>query len=211
MKKIILRIPYLNKIYLIFQLVFFGYLRTTGWLSSLFSNSPIGPKGIEYPWLTYPFISLLEERLKSDFVVFEYGSGNSTLYFAQRVKEITSIEHNEVFYIKMKQRMPKNVNYQFYELHKDDYPNSIRNENKKFDIVVIDGRERVNCCKVAVDYLKEQGVIIFDNSIRPRYKDGFNFLIKNGFRYIHFFGLNPLGTNTTVTTIFYKSNNCFDI
>ncbi len=46
------------------------------------------------PWLTYDAINFLEKICNSDKRVFEWGSGGSTLFFAARCKDVTSIEHD---------------------------------------------------------------------------------------------------------------------
>lgn len=46
------------------------------------------------PWMCFPAIDHLDRLLTSDSKVFEYGSGGSTIYFAQRAREVVSIEHD---------------------------------------------------------------------------------------------------------------------
>jgi hypothetical protein len=46
------------------------------------------------PWLVFSCIDFLDQWLKKDMQVFEYGSGGSTLYFAEKVGTIISIEHD---------------------------------------------------------------------------------------------------------------------
>jgi hypothetical protein len=51
----------------------------------------------------------LQERLKKDMRVFEYGSGFSTLWLASRVRSVVSIETEEVWYRNLKSKLPSNV------------------------------------------------------------------------------------------------------
>jgi len=44
--------------------------------------------------MTYPAIRFLERRLSNSLEVFEFGSGNSTLWWAERVSRIDSCEHD---------------------------------------------------------------------------------------------------------------------
>ncbi len=46
------------------------------------------------PWLVFSCIDFLDKWLKKDMQVFEYGSGGSTLYFAEKTGKIISIEHD---------------------------------------------------------------------------------------------------------------------
>jgi hypothetical protein len=50
------------------------------------------------PWLAFAAIRFLESHLKSGMRVFEYGSGGSTAFYAKRVAEIHSIEHDSDWY-----------------------------------------------------------------------------------------------------------------
>ena len=50
------------------------------------------------PWLVFGSISFLEGWLKKEMRVFEYGSGGSTLYLAERVASIVSVEHDSQWY-----------------------------------------------------------------------------------------------------------------
>ena len=47
------------------------------------------------PWVPFEATDWLEHYLKPDMRVFEYGSGGSTIFFAQRVAEVISIEHDK--------------------------------------------------------------------------------------------------------------------
>lgn len=217
-KKIINRLASLTfptyKLYLIHLMLRpNGFLFETGWINSVRRKQAINKNDEPIAWLTYPFLYFIEEKLQLSHKVFEYGSGNSTIYFSNKVNEITSIEHNLEYYKTMLSKLEskKNVRYYYCEINELDYPQAIEKFNEKYHIILIDGRQRVECIKRAINYLYDSGVIIFDNSLRDRYRDGIEFLTKNGFKHIHFRGLNPLGHSLTVTTIFYKNNNCLDI
>lgn len=46
------------------------------------------------PWMTYDAIDFLSAICKPDMNIFEWGSGGSTLFFASRCKQVTTIEHD---------------------------------------------------------------------------------------------------------------------
>lgn len=52
----------------------------------------------EQPWITFPVIDKLNTILSKSSRVFEYGGGGSTLFFANRVKEVITVEHNKEWY-----------------------------------------------------------------------------------------------------------------
>ncbi len=81
----------------------------------------------------------------------------------------------------------------------------------EFDIIIVDGRDRVNCIVNAVGNLKEDGVIILDDPERKSYGDGIKLLINKGFKRIDFWGISPGLFYKKNTTIFYKTKNCLDI
>jgi precorrin-6B methylase 2 len=187
-----------------------GFLKETGWLKSVEKRMPVNKNGLALPWFTISFNYFLQERLKNEMSIFEYGSGNSTIYLSTKVAKICSLEHDKSWYEKMKYLLSKNVNY-YHKQVDDGYADFINSSKEKYDVIVIDGRERVACAKNTIANLNDDGVIIWDNSLREKYKEGLEFLSNNGFKRIDFRGLNPGGTVLTATSIFYRNNNCFNL
>lgn len=83
--------------------------------------------------------------------------------------------------------------------------------NKKYHIIIIDGRDRVNCIKNSIKCLKPEGVIVLDDSERTQYLEGIRFLLNEGFKKIDFWGISPGLSYKKSTTIFYTENNCLGI
>ena len=187
-----------------------GFLFESGWLKSVEKRMPLDKNGLPIPWFTISFNYFLEARLTNTMTIFEYGSGNSTLFLSSRVRKVCSIEHDKAWFDKMKNALPSNVEY-YNIIVEDGYPEFINSKKEKYDIIIIDGRERVACAKNAIPNLKEDGIIIWDNSLRSKYLEGLNFLEDQGFKRIDFKGLNPGGTVLTVTSIFYREKNCFSL
>ncbi len=73
----------------------FGYLLETGWFESFKSGEPVDADLKPIPWFTYSAIDFLKERLNNKLNILEFGSGNSTLFFAERVKKVISFEHSK--------------------------------------------------------------------------------------------------------------------
>lgn len=192
-----------------------SYLAGKSFADSLSKKEIIDKVKDAHPWLNFPLVEFLNTRLNRQQTVFEYGSGLSTIYFAERVKVITSVEHNKDWYEKTRMLLGerKNADVVFFELN-DDYPDAIRftGADKKYDIVIIDGRMRNSCIEKAVDFLTTQGVIILDDSNRPRYEPAFGFLKDRGYKFLTFCGMKPGQLRGCQGTIFYKSGeNCFEI
>lgn len=196
----------------IVQLYVDSAIKNDGWFKSFKTKQAIDNKGNPIPWFTYPFLKFIGERLNDRLTVFEYGSGNSTIWFAERVKEIISVENDEKWFEVVKLRVPQNakVVYRQLEYH-GKYAEEIANHNKKFDIIIIDGRDRNYCAELAVKHLSDSGVIIFDNADLHIYVNGVNHLHQNGFKQIDFWGISPVTPHATCTSLFYRTNNCLNI
>lgn len=189
-----------------------NYLRSKGWFLSYKSKNSIDKNGNPIPWFTYPIISFLEYRLNKKMNLFEYGCGNSTLFFAQRVKSIISVEHNNQWYNQIKTTLPKNANLVFQNLeYGKEYSKQVLIGKKKYNLIIIDGRDRNNCIKNSVTALTKDGVIVFDNSQLVDYKIGMDFLAQKGFKRLDFWGQIPIAAHENCTSIFYKSNNSLNI
>ena len=167
--------------------------------------------GNPIPWFTYAAIEFLEKRLQKSFRVFEFGSGNSTRWWARRVDFLISCEHDPVWYNKMKSDLPSGVTYLLETVENGSYARSVRISGTSFHIIVIDGTDRVECARRALDSLLPEGVIVWDNSDREEYRTGYDLLTREGFRRLDFFGLGPINAAGWCTSIFYREHNCLNI
>ena len=188
-----------------------GYFVEKGWLNSYLKKEALDPAGNPIPWLTYSFLDFIAGRLSKDITLFEYGAGNSTLYFAKFIKSIKSIENNKDWYQKIKSRLPSNVDIAYVSLANKAYENAILAETINYDIVLVDGRQRVACVKNALSKLSERGVIILDDAERAKYKEAFTVMKDAGFKELPFSGIAIGAINHKCTTIFYRSQNCLGI
>lgn len=189
-----------------------SYLRESGWYRSVREQKPVDKGGKPIPWITYPALDFLDGRVAKGMAVFEYGCGGSTLWWAGKAERVVACEHNLEWYETMRQRVPANVDLHYAPLGDGgNYSRQILKYNNAFDIIMIDGRDRNACAKNALGALKEGGVILWDNSEREKYAEGQDYLRQNGFKRLDFTGLGPLNFYAWGTSLFYRSNNCFDI
>ncbi len=189
-----------------------GYLLDVGWFSAFKTGEPVDKNFEPLPWLTYSFIDFIIERLRNEFNVFEFGSGNSTLFFAKRVMEVTSVEHNIEWYNKLKNKIPDNSNLILSKSDgSEDYVGVLKQSNKKYDLIIIDGIHRVDCCLSVSNYLTDKGVIILDDSERVQFSKGIEHLINEGYKRIDYWGIAPGFVIRKCTTIIYKTKNCLCI
>ena len=112
----------------------------------------------------------------------------------------------------VKSKMPSNVKLIFKDLeYGGEYSQAVTNENSLFDIVIVDGRDRVNCCINSVSKLKENGVLIFDDAHRPEYQESYDYMIEQGFKRIDFTGVAAGFFFKKSTSLFYKDDNCLGV
>lgn len=190
----------------------FGYLNEIGWFESFKALKSIDRNGSPIPWFSYPFIDFLTPRLKINLVLFEFGSGNSTLFFAERVKNVISVEHNKEWYQIVNSTKPSNVRLVQTESDSvNDYLEYFNNLKETVDIIIVDGLHRNECLVNSINKLSENGVIILDDSERSEYQNGLDFILDHGFMRLDFWGIAPTVLFKKCTTVFYKSNNCLKV
>jgi len=69
------------------------YLKRKGWFASVKVRESVDETG-PVPWFTYPAVDYLNRLIRPDWKVFEYGAGGSTGWWAARVAEVVSVEHD---------------------------------------------------------------------------------------------------------------------
>lgn len=185
-------------------------LSTYGWFKSYQSKRSVGTGGNPIPWITYPCIRFLEKRLKAHFLVFEWGSGGSTLWWSQVARKVISVEHDEEWGKRVSSELPANCQLIKYPKDAPEYVECVK-EIKDVDIIIIDGRNRVSCAKACPESLSSKGIIIWDNTDRSEYEAGIKYLKESGFRNVDFIGMSPIVGIECTTSIFYKDGNMLDI
>lgn len=123
--------------------------------------------------------------LPGEAVVFEYGSGGSTLWLQDRASRVHSVEHNQLWYDRMSCMTADNVTLQFVpgshdgtlgspvepEIYFDEYVRTIdAQHDNSLDLLVVDGRARVACGLAGLSKIKPGGMLLLDDSDRERYR-----------------------------------------
>lgn len=185
-----------------------GQLKEDGWIRSLAAGVPVDAEGRPLPWINYPTIDFLARRVRPEMSVFEYGCGHSTLWWAARVREVIACDHDADWIERIRPRAPAHVTLRHVALEVGgDYCRVVAEYPGRFDIVVIDGRDRVNCARHAMTGLKPSGVIVWDNTDREEYRPGFAALAAAGFRRLEFTGMAPGLNEKLETSVFYRDGN----
>lgn len=150
------------------------------------------------PWFTYPAIDYLDQLDFKNLIMLEWGSGNSSLFFAPRVNKLFSVEHNEEWFKRVKSL--NIANHQMSLSNTAEYASTGKRFDTLFDIILIDGIERSACSVVAPSLLKPTGFIILDNS--DRHPDVAQRLRGKDFIQVDFHGFGPINEYTWTTSLF---------
>lgn len=196
----------------IVQLWLKSSLTEDGWFRSFHAKQAVDAAGKPLPWLTYSFIKAIAPRLDASMTVFEYGSGNSTLWFAGKVKSVNSVEHDDLWVKKLASQLPTNAQVVFRSLEdKDSYAQEVGKAGAKYDLIIIDGRERVLCTKTCLPHLSARGVVILDNAERESYLPAREYLTTQGFKCLDFWGMPVGSAHNSCTALYYRDGNVLNI
>ncbi len=131
----------------------------------LMKGTCLDANGEVCPWYTFPALDYLARLDLSECSVFEYGSGYSTLYYAERAKAVTAVEHNAHWFKKCKDEvLPESVNL----IHAEEaaYVDTLAAQKQRFDVIVIDAIKRPECAEAVIEQVKAHGakLVVFDNA-----------------------------------------------
>jgi predicted O-methyltransferase YrrM len=146
------------------------------------------------PWITDGAVDFLDglifDRTKKSGAVrvFEFGLGNSTLYFLSRGCQVTAVDHDEEWVNSVQQTSDAFGYSDRLKALALPRPYNSAYVPSDYDIIAIDGRDRVSCLKtVLAAGLAEKSVLLLDNTERVsegRYAEYQGLLAH--FRQIHF-------------------------
>ena len=171
-------------------------LRTEyGFIESSKKNIPVNDKNEVMPMYTYPCYEWLNSIDWVGNKVFEYGTGYSTIWWQNKNVDYHAVEDNKQWHDMIEDKT--NIEYKPGH-HK--YIESIYKYDFKFDVIVIDGVVRFDCIKPALEKIKDDGIIIFDNT--DWHKDSKEELDKSDLIPIHFHGFKPLHVDSETTSCY---------
>jgi hypothetical protein len=172
----------------------------------LIDGMPVDGEGKFIPWLTYPMIEFLNGFDFSEKSVFEFGAGASTLYWADRAREVTSVELDPKWSARLATRVPENVTL-IHEPNGHLYASMPSKLNRKFDVIVIDGAERFRASQAAIEALASGGMIVLDNS--EWYPNSADLLASSGLIEIAFSGFPPINAFCSTSSAFLSKDFAF--
>lgn len=164
-------------------------------LRTLFAIHNVGDLAdLDVAWWSYPAMERVEKFLadRQQARIFEFGAGASTVWLSRRAAEVTSVEHDTAFVGYVRELVADLPNVTLHAVpptpasgatvvrsgrhgHKDldfgDYVDTIDHVGGPFDLIVVDGRARVDAFQRALEHLAPGGLVVFDNIKRKRYWD----------------------------------------
>lgn len=165
------------------------------------------------PWLVKEAVEFLETILTKETKVLEIGSGSSTIWFAERVKSVISLDHDIFWYnlvtAELKAKGLTNVVTMWYDHKVSRKVVEALGPDDQFDVILVDGGEpgcRISLVWEVLPLLKPGGYFVFDNSNHRVYSDKLAGLSKPQFSRMDFRGLG-YGTNPAhpwTTTVWFK-------
>ena len=119
------------------------------------------------PWFVDGAVDFLDKQIQKGTIkkILEFGSGASTVWFSSRVDVLVSVEHNKEWHTKISNLITPRTGIDL-RLREQPY-NTVCEEplpEKEFDLVVIDGRDRVACTQSACTFVRAGGFLMLDNS-----------------------------------------------
>jgi hypothetical protein len=162
------------------------------WVRSLFSVMDFDDfTKLDVPWWTFAASAEVSDFLaqRPHARVFEWGAGSSTVWLAKRSESVTSVESDVGWAQRVSASVPGHValmtppipratrstrvrskRWGYLSLDFSAYAGAIDAIPGDFDLIIIDGRAREACFARALPRLAVNGMIVFDNTNRRRYR-----------------------------------------
>lgn len=182
----------------------------TGHLRSCLASRAMDRNGKPLPWYTYSAIQFLLTKDFSQKRVVEWGAGQSTFFWAEQAKEVVAFESDVAWYDHLRRFGPANARVYLISNGIQDADPLLGDE--QFDVVVVDGLDRLRCIERSLNLVALNGVIIVDDAERDfglvgggGYADLYR---EAGLSRIDFYGYSPCNTTQHCTSMFFRES-CF--
>ena len=181
----------------------------TGHFKSSIARRSLDAAGRPIPWYTFSAIDFLSNVDFSEQAILEFGGGQSTFWWAQRAASVFSIDDNPAWFNYVNAKVQKLPNVEFY-LCEDMAEYAKKPLGRRFDLIIIDGGDRLLCAGTALEVINEGGAVMLDNS--EGYWGGdeqksypiVELFQRAGFMRVDFYGFAPGVIKPHCTSIFFK-------
>jgi hypothetical protein len=136
------------------------------------------------PWFNTLATARIKDMVQPHWSVFEFGSGRSTAWYADHAASVTALECMAAWHAQVESALSTRANGQVELLSARAFVDRMSSEpDDIFDLIVVDGADfdeagqelppdldRTGCVLASMTKVKPGGVIVLDNSDRPRYR-----------------------------------------
>jgi len=162
----------------------------------------------------------LNENLDHKDTLFEWGTGDSTFWYAERVRKLYSVTDSvaTASWVRDEIFVREFQNTEIILANKDAedqegyivepgksmkrYCHSIeRFPTRSFDCIIIDGYKREKCLPLAMQSIKHAGVIIMTETNIPEHLDSMNQMLTHAIEFHHIKDVSTTQDKLTQTTI----------
>lgn len=191
----------------------FHQARASGQWRSAWAGAPLARDGRILAWYTRPAVELLDRRNYAGKRVLEFGGGYSTAFWCRHGADVTTMEHDADWFGRIGALAhPHTPKLHLVDEALTQFPAALLSE--RFDLIVVDGLDRVHAAELAGRLLAPDGAIIVDNSEGSWSKTGraefpiLKVLGAPAFQRVDFYG-HGLGVfKSSCTSIFFR-DRCF--
>lgn len=170
---------------------------------SIKSRLPVELDGSPIPWYTYPIIDYFRDINTSDWHVLEFGSGQSTHFWAARSQSVISYEHSPEWKNKLQKKNLPNVEVRLFK--KDSTLSELSTLNHAPDLIVIDGWKRMYCAQKTIEIFGLKPIYILENA--DWFPDASALMRDAGFVEIRFKGFGPINGYAWSTSLLLSPEN----
>ncbi len=182
----------------------------TGYFRSAFAGKAVTSNGAPAPWYCLGAVDFLNTLDFSRDSVLEFGSGQSTLWWATKAAEVVAVEESSEWFGYVESSLADVPNATVHlETDLSRHANVPRDWGRTFDVVIVDGGDRSPCVETAVEVVAPDGLIILDNSEGswsrvPGEFPMLDTLDRAGWARVDFNGYAAGVLSTSVTSLFFK-------
>ena len=173
-----------------------------GLLRSQREGASVSAAGEPVPWITFPARDYLSQLDFSKAAVLEYGGGLSSLWWARRAASVTTVESDPAWVERIRRDAPGNLRL-IGPVSGEAYVREPLAEERRFQVIVVDGKQRKECAEAALPFLDPAGLLVLDNS---DWHPGIcAWLRERGMLEVDFHGFGPVNDYTWTTSLFFHA------
>jgi len=193
--------------------LFLGPLRFSfvdGHARSALARRAMTASGQPLPWYSYSAIAFLSQTDVAGRAVLECGGGQSTRWWLGRGAKVVTLESHAAWAQELRDSIGSQARIETVHDALDNLPPDIA--ATRYDVVVVDGLDRVRAAELATRCVKPDGAILVDNSEGNWGPPGtypiIDLLQGAGFSRVDFHGYGPGTRLPHCTSLFFK-DTCF--